>query len=193
MEAMKDEQIDSRLAGSHRLREAEGLIDLITRPAARLGLATPLRRQIARRVLRLVGRLSVPNEMRWRRALLIGQAFRLLGNYEAAIAPLWFSVKHYPEGRDSWLALGWCLKRSGQLDRAASVLARAVTHIPDDAVLHFNFACYLACLGQADLAVAELLWALDLNPDLRNKLAQEPDFESIRGHATFRALAQPIG
>lgn len=189
---MNNEQIDSRLAGSHRLREAEGLIELVTRPAARLGISPPLRRQIARRVLRLIGRLSVPNESRWRRALLIGQAFRLLGYYETAVAPLWFAVTHYPEDRNTWIALGWCLKRSGQLDQAASVLARAVTHIPGDAVLHYNFACYLAKLGQAEMAVAELLWALDLKPTLRVRLAREADFDSIRGHATFQALAQPI-
>jgi tetratricopeptide (TPR) repeat protein len=187
---MSTEHKHPRMARSQKIREAEGYLELITLPAARLGLDARLRRQGARKILRLVARTSVNGSDRWRRDLLIGQAYRLLKKYSAAVGPLWSAVQSQPESREGWIALGWCLKRMGKLDRAASVLARAVTHIPDDAVLHFNFACYLARLGQDELAIAELLWALDLNPDIRMRLVAESDFDSLRGNSSFQALTQ---
>lgn len=179
-----------RATRRQRMREAEGLLELATGPAAKLGLRADLRRRLARRALRLVVRHSHGGGEAWRRDLIIGQSLRLLRKYQAAIGPLWSAVGRNPESRQSWLGLGWCLKRVGELDRAAAVLARAVEAIPDDAVLHFNFACYLARLGQAEAAVSQLLWALDLNPDLRACLDRETDFDPIRFHASFQALAQ---
>ncbi|WP_203328950.1 TPR end-of-group domain-containing protein [Candidatus Laterigemmans baculatus] len=179
-----------RVLQRQRIREAEGLLELATGPAARLGLRPALRRRLARRALALVVRHRVGGDDAWRRDLVIGQALRLCRNYTAAIGPLWSAVSRNPDSREAWIALGWCLKRMGEIDRAAAVLAQAVEMIPDDALLHFNFACYLGRLGQAEMAVSELLWAFDLNPDLRARIDGEPDFDPIRLHASFRALTQ---
>lgn len=187
---MSGEPKPPRATRRQRIREAEGLLELATIPAVKLGLRADLRRRLARRALRLVVRHPHVGSDAWRRDLVIGQSLRLLRKHRAAIGPLWSAVGRNSESPQSWLALGWCLKRLGQLDRAAAVLARAVESIPDNPVLHFNFACYLARLGQAEPAVCELLWALDLNPELRTYLDREPDFDPIRFHASFQALTQ---
>lgn len=187
---MISESHPSRVARTQPLREAEGLLELATRPAVKLGLRPDLRHRLAHRALRLAMRHRPPERDAWRRDLAIGQSLRLLRRYRAAIGPLWSAVGRHPDSPDAWLALGWCLKRLGQLDRAAAVLARAVDAIPDNATLHFNFACYLAQLGQAEAAVGELLWAFDLNPDLRSRLDRETDFDPIRLHAAYQALLQ---
>lgn len=188
--AMISEYNTPRVTRRQRIREAEGLIELATGPAAKLGLRGSLRRRLARRALAMVVRNRVGGDDAWRRDLVIGQSLRLLRNYPAAIGPLWSAVSRNPDSREAWIALGWCLKRMGEIDRAAAVLAEAVEMIPDDALLHFNFACYLGRLGQAEMAVSELLWAFDLNPDLRVRLEGEADFDPIRMHTAFRALTQ---
>jgi tetratricopeptide (TPR) repeat protein len=185
---MAVEQNHSRLARCQKIREAEGLLELATIPAIRLGLRADLRKKLARRALRLVARLATEPDEAWQRDLVIGQSLRLQGKYRQAIGPLFATVRRNPEQRAGWMALAWCLRRSGHLDRAAGVMGKAIAEIPDDPYLHFNFACYLALLGQPDLAISELLWALDLNPELRRRIAKEADFDKIRNHAAFQAI-----
>lgn len=185
---MQTEQPSTRPRSLGRLSEAEGLIDLITATASRLGLRPSLRRRVARRALALAWPLEPTPETAWRRDLAIGQALRLMGRYQQAVGPLWSTVRRNPESSQGWIALGWCLKRLGKIDRAAAVLAKATTAIPDDPTLHYNFACYLSLLGQAEFAISELLWALDLNPDYRRRLAKERDFDSLRGMPAFQSI-----
>jgi tetratricopeptide (TPR) repeat protein len=186
---MATEQKSTRSELCGRLGEAEGLIELITGPARQLGLSPLLRRRLAARALRAAFLASPPREQAWQRDLLIGQALRLSRRYRRALGPLLAAARRNPQSRSAWIALGWCLKRQGQIDRAASVLAQAVNRIPDDAVLHFNLACYLALLGQGEMAVSQLLWALDLEPALKSRLRSEKDFDPIRGTASFRAIS----
>jgi tetratricopeptide (TPR) repeat protein len=186
---MTSDQNYTRSARCQKIREAEGLVELVSVPAARLGLRRSLRHRLALRALRAVIHLSPPAGERWRRDLVIGQSLRLLGRFREAVGPLLAAVRKEPDHRSGWIALGWCLRRIGQVDRAAGAMAQAVSHIPDDAVLHYNFACYLALIGQPDLAISELLWALDLNPELRRRLARETDFDRIRTSPSFQALS----
>lgn len=185
---MTTEQKKSRAHTCGRLNEAEGLIELITRPASKLGLSRRLRRRIAARALRTALPLDRDRVDAWRRDLVIGQSLRLSGRHRLALGPLWTAVQRNPEARAAWIALGWCLKRVGRVDRAAQVMAQAISRIPDDATLHFNLACYLAQLGQTDMAISQLLWAFDLRPELRARLAGERDFDPIRGSASFQAI-----
>lgn len=185
---MTTEKSSTRSARCQKLREAEGLIELATVPAVSLGLSRHLRYRLAKRALRLVIHLRPLPAEAWQRDLTIGQALRLLGRHRRAVGPFWSSVRKHPAQRAGWVGLGWCLRRTGDLERAAGVLAKAIMHIPDDAVLHYNFACYLSLLGQTELALSEIMWALDLNPELRSRLVTEPDFDKIRGDESFQAL-----
>lgn len=185
---MTTDQNQARAARSHRIREAEGLVELATVPAVRFGLRKALRDQLARRAMRLVIELELDESEKWQRDLVIGQSLRLLNKFRQAIRPLLMAVRRNPNDRKAWIALGWCLKRTGDLERAAGALAKAIMHLPEDAALHYNLACYLALLGQSDLAVSEIIWALDLNPKLRRRLSRERDFDAIRSNASFQAL-----
>lgn len=185
---MTTEQNQARTARCHRIREAEGLVELATVPACRFGLHPRLRQQLAKRAIRLVLELEPDETERWHRDLVLGQALRLLKKYDLAVRPLLASIRRNPAQRQGWIALGWCLKRTGDVERAANVAAKAIAHHPDDAVFHYNLACYLALLQQPDLALSELIWALELKPQLRKRLANEPDFRAIRDNDTFQAL-----
>ena len=47
-----------------------------------------------------------------------------------------------PDNVHIWLALGWCQKRVGRIDLAIEALEEALAAQPDDALIHYNLACY---------------------------------------------------
>ena len=59
--------------------------------------------------------------------LIKGQALRTLEKFKEALAPLSVAAQGNPENIDTWLALGWCHKRTGRLDLAIEALEEALT------------------------------------------------------------------
>jgi tetratricopeptide (TPR) repeat protein len=130
-------------------------------------------------------------QQRAMRQLLIGQSLRLLGRYELAVLALKKATADRLLRRDALLALAWCYKRLGRLDEAVTTITRALAAAPDDAILHYNLACYLALSVQPRAALYELAWSLELKPQLQTRAASECDFDSLRGSAAFEALIDP--
>ena len=54
--------------------------------------------------------------------------------------------------------------------------------------IRYNNACSFSLLGDKETAISELREALKLNPGLKEWSQQDPDFESIRGEAGYKAL-----
>lgn len=167
---------------------AQGYLDLATGPAAKLGLAVPLQRQTLRTALRTAFECQVSRRHRPQRALLIGQALRLLERYDLAIVPLRRAAQAAATRRDALLGLAWCCKRLGDLEAAILAITRAAARDPGDADLHYNLACYLALSFESKAALRELAWAFELKPSLRFRAVDEADFDSLRGVAAFEAL-----
>ena len=69
------------------------------------------------------------------------------------------------------------------------LLDRARRHHPDNALLHYNLACYWSLAGNLEPGLDELHSALDLEPELRNLIADEPDFHQLRGNPDFDRLS----
>ena len=94
-----------------RMAEAVGYLEL--------GLSEP-----ALRTLQAVGDAG-PFEASV--AMLRGEAHRLARDYPAAVASLSNAAQHIaaPHNRQAWLALSWCLRQAGQMDRAIDSLGRA--------------------------------------------------------------------
>ncbi|MFO0893293.1 MAG: hypothetical protein U0790_29660, partial [Isosphaeraceae bacterium] len=78
--------------------------------------------------------------------------------------------------------------RTNRLAQAIDALDRARRHDPENALLHYNLACYWSLAGQASRAVDELKAALDLESELKNLIADEPDFHKLRGNPDFDRL-----
>ncbi|QEG38915.1 TPR end-of-group domain-containing protein [Roseimaritima ulvae] len=181
---------DYRFQSRQKLEEAEGYLQLITSVAAKLGLRRSLRRRLALKALRTARDAQVPADHAWRRLLVMGQCLRLLGRHSAAANCLWKAARRQPKRPPIWIALGWSLRRAGRLDQAITAVTRGLLHTPDNASLHFNLACYLAAAGQAEEAVTELVWALDIEPELRRRIDAEADFDRIRFEPAFQAISQ---
>ncbi len=119
---------------------------------------------------------------------LMGECLRELSRYSEALYPLRRSAELNPETSETWLALGWCYKRSGKLDSAIESLENALRHTPDEAILHYNLACYYSLAGRRLDALCRLKRAFDLEPTLRELVRDEPDFGPMRRDPGFRML-----
>ncbi len=94
------------------------------------------------------------------------------------------------------LAQGWCYKRTHRLAQAIDALERVVPEHADVPLLHYNLACYWSLAGHPGKAVAALAEAIELDPEFRDRVAAESDFDPIRGDAEFGRLVEgkaPLG
>ena len=180
--------IRSRCGG--RLSQAEGWLDLVSRPARKLGIQSDLRRSVARRALRIAVPLQVDFENRWRKELVVGRGLFLLGKSPRAIRHLGRAAVLCPDSRSAWRLLAACHRRTGDYASAVSVLGTATSHNPEDAFLHFDLARSLSLAGDVDRALVELQWALDLEPLLQKRLLRVRAFESLREHPEFQAICR---
>ncbi len=177
-----------RLYRQQVLREAEGYIELLLLAEARYGLPQELRDRIAQRALRLLRRTRFVGRMLSRALLLEGQALRLLGRYREAVGPLVRSSELDAQNLHVWLALGWCYKRLGRLDLAIEALEQAMPVANDEAIVHYNLACYWSLAGNRALALRYLSQALSLDPRYRDLIEEEPDFNPIRHDPEFQSI-----
>lgn len=123
-----------------------------------------------------------------RACYLLGESLRELSRYDEALYPLKRSAELNPQTSETWLALGWCYKRSGKLADAIESLECAIKHTPDEGILHYNLACYYSLAGQTLEALCRLKRAFDLDRGLRDLVADEPDFAPIQSDPGFRML-----
>jgi tetratricopeptide (TPR) repeat protein len=127
--------------------------------------------------------------MQFEASLLTGEALRVLDRYRDALKPLEVAASLRPGDVGVAIALGWCYKRTHRLAQAIDALERAGRNNPEaPGLLHYNLACYWSLAANSNKALDELAIALDLEPDLRNLIADESDFDQLRGNPEFERL-----
>lgn len=126
--------------------------------------------------------------MQFEASYLTGETLRELERYREALKPLEVAAALQPGDISVAIALGWCYKRTHRLAQAIDALERAGRSNPDEPLLHYNLACYWSLADNAVKALDELATALDLNPDLRALIADESDFDGLRGNPAFERL-----
>lgn len=119
---------------------------------------------------------------------LKGEALRSLGRHREALTCLEAAAALRPDDVAVALAQGWCYKRTNRLAEAVDALERALRQEPENALIHYNLACYWSLAGNAAKALAGLAAALKLRPEMRAMLADEEDFNFIRGESAFERL-----
>lgn len=174
------------------LREAEGYLDLATAFSDRWGLDETLRDRLAQRALR---QLAMAKKIRGNKSdvlYLEGEALRTQQRWTEAAEPLAAALREDAAGIHVHLALAWCYKRIDRLDLAIQTLEDALTVDPTEAIVHYNLACYWSLAGNVRLALNYLTEAFDLDPDYRELVAQEEDFDPIRHEPAFQTLTSVI-
>jgi tetratricopeptide (TPR) repeat protein len=143
---------------------------------------------LPQRALEALAKIANQNELTPGALYLQGEALRALERYEDALRPLERVASELPEDMHVRLALGWCYKRIGRLDRAVQSMEQALKAEPDEALLHYNLACYLSLAGEKERALGHLSKAFEYDPAYRGMVVGEPDFDPIRSDPRFLAL-----
>ncbi len=131
--------------------------------------------------------------MQFEASYLTGETLRSLGRFREALKPLEVAASLRRGHIAVAIALGWCYKRTQRLAQAIDSLALALRYHPDEPLLHYNLACYWSLANNPGKALASLGTALALAPDIRSMIADESDFESIRGNPEFERLVGEAG
>ena len=75
------------------------------------------------------------------------------------------------------------------MDAAIEALQKALDAEPKEALLLYNLACYYSLAGKRDAALEHLAQALNIEPQYRDMMGTETDFDPIRDDPEFQALA----
>ncbi len=126
--------------------------------------------------------------MQFEASYLTGEALRALGRNREALKPLETAAALRPTDMATALALGWCYKRTHRLAQAIDALERAAIAHTDEALLHYNLACYWSLAGNLTKALKSLAIALELDPEFQKKIDEEADFDPLRSSAEFARL-----
>jgi tetratricopeptide (TPR) repeat protein len=144
--------------------------------------------ELPRRALLILESRPDWSTMQFEASFLKGEALRCLERYREALKPLEIAATLRPSDTRVALALGWCYKRTNRLAQAIDALQRALREHPDQALLYYNLACYWSLAGNGPKALGALSTALEMDPELRSLIADEPDFDHLRGDPEFDRL-----
>jgi tetratricopeptide (TPR) repeat protein len=140
------------------------------------------------RSLQILESRSDWRSMQFEASFLKGECLRNLKHYREALRPLEIAAGLRPTDTRVALALGWCYKRTNRLAQAIDSLERALREHPDNALLHYNLACYWSLAANSSKALDELSLALECDAELRALIANESDFQHLRGNPAFERL-----
>jgi len=163
-----------RIRHQHLVKQAEGYLEL----------------GMPRQALEVLARYGEDDLLPDHVLYLKGMCLRELGQFREALGPLLRAAQGSPDNTHIWLALGWCHKRTGRIDLAIEALEEALVVEPDDALVHYNLACYWSLAHNKHQALAYLSRAFDLKEHYRALVAAESDFDPIRDDPAFQALVR---
>jgi tetratricopeptide (TPR) repeat protein len=178
----------NRILRQQLVREAEGYLDLVLAFGDEWSLPTAIRDRLAQRSLSVVDHMGEMAATSPQVQLIKGQALRTMERFKEALEPLTAAAQSDPQNIDTWLALGWCHKRTGRLDLAIESLEEALDLQPGSALVNYNLACYWSLARNKRHALAYLSQAISLDSSFRNMIDGECDFDSMRADSDFQAL-----
>jgi tetratricopeptide (TPR) repeat protein len=143
---------------------------------------------LAQQALETLARLDDSHSPTPHALILKGRALASLARFAEALQPLSQAADKEPENIQIRLVLGWCHKRIARIDLAIGDMEQALRAEPQEAILHYNLACYLSLAGNKLRALSHLSRAVTIDPTYRNLVDSESDFDPLRSDADFQAL-----
>ncbi len=182
-----------RIRRQQILREVEGYLELLTACEEQWSTTPEVRDQLATRAIEKLDSIGPRGGSQSRVLFLKGYALRVMERYADAVEPLHLAAELDPGNLEIWLMLGWCYKRCGQIELAIRSLEEAVDVVDgSEAIVFYNLACYFSLAKNVRLALRNLSRAFDIDPNFRDLVDDEPDFDPIRRHPEFRAIMSVI-
>jgi tetratricopeptide (TPR) repeat protein len=169
-------------------QEVEGYLQLVVTVTNFCGVSDRVTHRVLDRAIQALDRLDWRFDADTESTFLRGKVYRVYRRYEEAIHCL--NQVRYDLHNDLhvWLALAWCYKRVNRIDMAIESLEEALLINPSQAIIHFNLACYWSLEENVEQAVTHLRNSLEIDPDFRDLIEKEADFDPIREHSEFLNL-----
>lgn len=161
---------------SRHLSEAEGYVML----------NMPLK------ALEILERRSDWANMQFEASLIAGEALRMLERYREAAKSFENAAKLRPNDLQMAIPLAWCYKRTNRLAQAIATLETASNAHPEEALLHYNLACYWSLAGTRQKAFKSLARALELDVEFVRLISDEPDFDPVRDDPVFQRIVEAV-
>jgi tetratricopeptide (TPR) repeat protein len=83
------------------------------------------------------------------------------------------------------------LYEEGKYAEAAAVVREALERYPDNAGMHYNFACFASLAGEGEEAIEHLQRAFELSPDFFELAKTDKDLDPIRDDPRFPQARSP--
>ncbi|MEZ4451726.1 MAG: tetratricopeptide repeat protein [Nannocystaceae bacterium] len=114
-----------------------------------------------------------------------------LGRRDEAIVLHHQNCREHPHDAEAWYGLGLSLVKQGEYDGCVAAIERSFELDPDFANAHYAIACAYALRGgdgDDARALEHIAVAIALEPELREDIAEDEDFEGLQGDPRFRRL-----
>ena len=130
---------------------------------------------------------------------LLGLVLRQLGRNEEsrdadgrALKRIRKHLELNPDGARAYVLGAGSLARLGESEQARQWCDRAMSLAPDDDAILYNTACALVTLGEDEHALDVLQRAIEAGLAGGDWVVRDPDWERLRDHPRFQALAKQL-
>lgn len=127
-------------------------------------------------------------EIEFEVARLRGEAYRQQEEFETGLGHFEQADGQRPGDLSVMIGMAWCLKRTDRLTRAIDVMQAAYEFHPEEPIVLYNLACYYALADDKTNALSWLGRAIRMEGGLRNLIAEETDFDSLRHDDDFQLV-----
>jgi len=122
----------------------------------------------------------------------LGRRDEARGADQIALASVTRHLDLNPDDARAYSLGAGVLGRLGHVERAKQWSEQALSLASDDDAVIYNAACALAVLGEIDRALDALELAIDAGLTGGDWVPRDPDWERLRDHPRFQALAKRL-
>jgi len=122
----------------------------------------------------------------------LGRRDEARGADQIALASVTRHLDLNPDDARAYSLGAGVLGRLGDVERAKQWSEQALSLASDDDAVIYNAACALAVLGESDRALDALELAIDAGLTGGDWVPRDPDWERLRDHPRFQALAKQL-
>ena len=124
---------------------------------------------------------------------LRGEALRQQREFVDALTAYERALAEAPTDMHVVMGMAWCYKRTNQLHKAIAAMQELYRTASDEPIVLYNLACYFAFDGDKQQALSWLGRSLRMDASLHKLIADESDFDRLRGDADFQLIVNTIG
>ncbi len=121
-------------------------------------------------------------------SVLLASCYSFQGRYDEAVHCHEDAVKANPRDAQRWHNLASDLLNIGELERAEKAMREALKLDSKRGFSHYGLARIIARRGDNEEAIAMLKKAVQLQPDLKQNLSDQPDFAVLADDNRFKEL-----